>query len=116
MDTMLGQALPAAIVLAMLVPFVNGRPQLPGFVLLAATLVSDEEQTDATYQAQIMDAVSKALSRLPHHQADLVRLSFYAGLSPSELAEKLQLPLGTVKSRLRLAFERLRNHLSELKS
>ncbi|MCP4437295.1 MAG: hypothetical protein GY812_17595 [Actinomycetia bacterium] len=37
--TLLGQALPAAVVLAMLVPFVNGRPQLPGFVLLAATLV-----------------------------------------------------------------------------
>lgn len=53
-----------------------------------------------------------ALTTLPREQRDLLDRAFYAGQSHSEIANALRLPLGTVKSRLRLAFSRLRKALS----
>ena len=55
--------------------------------------------------------VRAALSGLPEEQAAVVRLAFFDGLSHAEIAETLAVPLGTVKSRLRLAFVRLRDAL-----
>lgn len=57
--------------------------------------------------------VRSALDRLPAEQLELVRLAFFDGLSHSEIAESTGVPLGTVKSRLRLAFSRLRRALDE---
>lgn len=58
-------------------------------------------------------AVREALADLSEDQLTVVRLAFFAGLSHSEIAERLDAPLGTVKSRLRLAFRRLRAALGE---
>lgn len=55
--------------------------------------------------------VADALKTLPKEQADLVREAFYLAKSHSEIAEQTKIPLGTVKSRLRLAFGRLRKAL-----
>lgn len=55
--------------------------------------------------------VAEALKTLPKEQADLVREAFYLAKSHSEIAEETKIPLGTVKSRLRLAFARLRKAL-----
>ena len=52
--------------------------------------------------------VTLALSALPKDQTRIIRLSFYDGLSHSEIANQLEIPLGTVKSRIRLAFGHLR--------
>jgi RNA polymerase sigma factor (sigma-70 family) len=57
--------------------------------------------------------VRSALSLLPPQQLELVRLAFFDGLSHSEIAGQTGLPLGTVKSRLRLAFSRLRRALDD---
>jgi len=57
--------------------------------------------------------VRSALDALPKEQVALVRLAFFEGLSHSTIARRLQLPIGTVKSRLRLAFVRLRRLLGE---
>lgn len=54
-----------------------------------------------------------ALRTLPREQLTLVTLAFYDGLSHAAIAELTKLPLGTVKSRLRLAFARLRRCLLE---
>jgi len=54
-----------------------------------------------------------AIRELPVEQADLLQQAFYEGLSHSEIAEVRGLPLGTVKSRLRLAFTRLRKIMAE---
>lgn len=51
-----------------------------------------------------------ALQKLPAEQMEMVRLSFFTGLSHSEIAEKTGLPIGTVKSRIRLAFGHLKKH------
>jgi RNA polymerase sigma-70 factor (ECF subfamily) len=56
-------------------------------------------------------AVRIALDGLPQEQRALVRLAFFDGLSHSEISERTGLPLGTVKSRLRLGFTRLRRTL-----
>ncbi|HTP93454.1 MAG TPA: sigma-70 family RNA polymerase sigma factor [Xanthobacteraceae bacterium] len=69
-----------------------------------------DENLDAAQREQ---RVRLALETLPHEQAMLVRLAFFEGLSHSAIAERLNLPLGTVKSRLRLAFSRLRRRLHE---
>ncbi|MFZ5668196.1 MAG: sigma-70 family RNA polymerase sigma factor [Pseudomonadota bacterium] len=62
---------------------------------------------DAEREAQ----VAEALAGLPPEQRDMVRAAFYEDLSHSEIAERFGLALGTVKSRLRLAFDKLRPRL-----
>ncbi|ODN70294.1 ECF RNA polymerase sigma factor RpoE [Methylobrevis pamukkalensis] len=52
--------------------------------------------------------IRETLALLPPEQMELVQLAFYRGLSHSQIAEATGQPLGTVKSRLRLAFGRLR--------
>jgi RNA polymerase sigma factor (sigma-70 family) len=54
-----------------------------------------------------------ALEALPQSQRDMVKRAFYGELSHAELAQETGLPLGTIKSRIRLAIERLRQTLSE---
>ena len=60
------------------------------------------------------EQVRTALDALPQEQVTLVRLAFFEGLSHRTIARRLQLPVGTVKSRLRLAFTRLRRLLQEV--
>lgn len=57
------------------------------------------------------DMVRNLISTLPKEQLELVLLAFYESLSHSQIAERTGIPLGTVKSRLRLAFSRLRRGL-----
>jgi RNA polymerase sigma-70 factor (ECF subfamily) len=57
------------------------------------------------------EAVRAALAGLPAEQLSLVRLAFFDGLSHSQISERTGLPLGTVKSRIRLGFARLRRSL-----
>lgn len=57
--------------------------------------------------------VRAALAQLPHDQAIALRLAFLEDKSHSEIAAQLSLPLGTVKSRLRLAMQRVRAILEE---
>src|ERR1700682_2684483 len=55
--------------------------------------------------------VRSALDGLPEPQRRVVELAFFEGLTPSEIASRLGEPLGTVKTRARLALERLRSLL-----
>jgi len=57
-----------------------------------------------------------AIERLPAEQAELVHLSFFGELSHAEISARLDLPLGTVKSRIRLAIGKLKASLEELGS
>lgn len=57
--------------------------------------------------------IKAAIEELPKEQAEVIRLSFYQDKPHGEIAEELDLPLGTVKSRLRLAMRRLREALGE---
>ncbi len=59
--------------------------------------------------------VHEALSALPEDQQAAIQLAYFQGLTHSEIAERLGVPIGTVKSRLRRAFVRLRSSLGTLK-
>lgn len=83
--------------------------------LLDPVLIAEEpEMPDAHIEAeQRQDFVRKAITKLPQQQAELVYMAFFNDWSHSKIADKLELPLGTVKSRLRLAFGRLREALRD---
>lgn len=77
--------------------------------------VDDAPQPDLQLAAtQSEQRVRAALSQLSADQMRAVELSFFEEKAHAEIAELLGIPLGTVKSRLRLAMSRLRNLLSEL--
>jgi RNA polymerase sigma-70 factor (ECF subfamily) len=57
--------------------------------------------------------VQAALARLPAEQREALELAYYGGLSQSELAERLGVPLGTVKSRMFAALAKLRDLLGD---
>jgi RNA polymerase sigma-70 factor, ECF subfamily len=59
--------------------------------------------------------VQEALAVLPADQLEVVSLSYIEGLSHSEIADRLGLPLGTVKSRMRLAYQKVRELVEDLK-
>lgn len=61
------------------------------------------------------ERVRAMLAELPSDQAEVVTLAFVEGLSHSEIAAKLGLPLGTVKSRMRLAYQKIRDALEDLR-
>lgn len=78
-----------------------------------ALLPPDLQAPDEAAHASARDVrVHAALKGLPEEQLRLLQLAFFDGLSHSEIAERLGMPLGTVKSRLRLAFDKLRKHFS----
>ena len=79
-------------------------------------LVRDADpQPDANVEAEQRHAlIREAIDDLPEEQAELLRLNFFEELPHSAIAEQLGLPLGTVKSRLRLAMTRMRKALGEL--
>ncbi len=59
--------------------------------------------------------VQAALAQLPADQHEVVVLSYIEGLTHSQIAERLRLPLGTVKSRMRLAYLKIREAVEDLK-
>ena len=65
-------------------------------------------------QNQVVSRVTVALEALPAEQREVVRLSFIEELAHSEIAARIGIPLGTVKSRMRLAYDRLRPLLEDL--
>ncbi len=75
----------------------------------------DESPDDATVRGQTEAQVEEALATLSADQREVVQLSFFEDRPHSEIAERLSLPLGTVKSRLRLALIKLRAHWEQYK-
>jgi RNA polymerase sigma-70 factor, ECF subfamily len=77
--------------------------------------IDDSPQPDSRLAtAQSEEQIRSALSKLSDDQMRVVELSFFEEKAHAEIAQILGIPLGTVKSRLRLAMSRLRNLLSEL--
>ncbi|MFZ1816032.1 MAG: sigma-70 family RNA polymerase sigma factor [Rhizobiaceae bacterium] len=77
---------------------------------------SEDPGVDEQIQsAQLSVQVGAALKELPEEQRQIIELAFMHDLAQSDIAERLALPLGTVKSRMRLAYAKLRAKLENLK-
>jgi RNA polymerase sigma factor (sigma-70 family) len=63
----------------------------------------------------VHESVHASLKTLPEEQQAVVRLAYFGGLTHSEIGKELGIPMGTVKTRLRLAFDRLRVTLAPIK-
>jgi RNA polymerase sigma factor (sigma-70 family) len=70
----------------------------------------NDDNIDAAQREQHVHA---ALEELPRDQFRMVQLAFFEGLSHATIAARTKTPIGTVKSRLRLAFTRLRRLLGD---
>lgn len=72
----------------------------------------EPDQADVYETAEEAARLTEALNTLPEAQRALVARAFYGDLSHSEIATETGLPLGTIKSRIRLALDRLRTKMS----
>ncbi len=69
---------------------------------------------DTMARAQEDTAVSKALAQIPAEQRELLILSYVEDVPQSEIAQRLKIPLGTVKSRMRLGYQHMRKLLEQI--
>lgn len=71
----------------------------------------EPDQADVITLRQQSGKLREAIVALPEKQRDLIEQAYFSDLSHSEIAEHTGLPLGTIKSRIRLALERLRHDM-----
>jgi len=76
-------------------------------------VVSTDANRDRVVEIEDQRAVRDALSVLPEAQRVALELAYFEGLSQSEIAARLQEPLGTVKTRMQLGMKKLREQLKE---
>ncbi|MEO0945687.1 MAG: sigma-70 family RNA polymerase sigma factor [Pseudomonadota bacterium] len=70
---------------------------------------AEPDQADVMSLRQESEKLAEAIAALPEKQKDLIQRAYFGDLSHNEIAEETGLPLGTIKSRIRLALERLRH-------
>ena len=76
--------------------------------MLPADQTSTEEEVERNLER---DRIFEALSHLPPAQREVILLAYFEGFSQSEISQKLDQPLGTIKTRVRLAMQKLRDRL-----
>src|SRR5436305_6212745 len=85
-------------------------------------LQSEGEQDPPSEQPEVWEeawhkeqclAVRRVLTQLPPEQCQVIELAYFGGYTHVEIAERWQLPLGTVKGRMRLGLQKMRNLLRE---
>jgi RNA polymerase sigma-70 factor (ECF subfamily) len=71
------------------------------------------DPNESAYAAELRLAVARALAVLPDAQRTALELAYFGGLSHSEISERLETPLGTIKARIRQGMIRLRDTLGD---
>ncbi len=79
-------------------------------------LAADSDLPDPLEQASVAELsyeITKAMGQLPPEQRQLIDMAYFQGFSQSEISRTLKVPLGTVKTRIRLGMQKLRDTLKE---
>ena len=95
-------------------PATNSRAASPDAPVVALT--SNDKPQDQLEQTEIQQLAVRALDALEPAQRLALELAFYEGLSHAQIASRLELPLGTVKSRIRRGLSKLRQALDHHRS
>jgi RNA polymerase sigma-70 factor (ECF subfamily) len=72
-----------------------------------------ERTEEEALRRETATEVRGAIGNLPGEQAKVIELAYFGGFSHSEIAQMLQLPMGTVKGRMRLGLEKIRGEIAE---
>ena len=67
-----------------------------------------DDEHNSGEQLVVYDRMAKVISELPADQEQVIYMSFYEGRSHSDISDRLGIPLGSVKSRIRLASQKLK--------
>lgn len=77
-------------------------------------IIQDSQADDDGFQDHLQTAqIQKYINKLPPAQRDIVKGVYFQEMSQEQLAEHLNIPVGTVKSRLRLALQKLRAEMGD---
>ena len=71
-----------------------------------------EDPASEAEGSELRESIRAALKELPPEQREVLELGYFSGLSQAEIAEATRQPLGTIKTRMRLAMQKLRGPLS----
>lgn len=74
---------------------------------------ADAEQELAA--SQRADRVAEAMTELPEEQRRIIEMAYMQDMAQTEIAQRLSLPLGTVKSRMRLAYAKMKQRLEDIR-
>lgn len=77
---------------------------------------AEPDQEDRLSLQEENEHLGEAIASLPAKQRDLIEKAYFGDLTHNEIAEATGLPLGTIKSRIRLALERLRHVMDKTRS
>jgi len=94
-------------------PLENVTPSSDGTGGVAGSRAPAPNPQQEAEAAERARDIAVALERLPAEQREVIELAYFGGLSQSEIATRTSLPLGTVKTRARLALEKLRAPLAQ---
>lgn len=86
-------------------------PDIDNFTIEDENAARPDENLD---NAKKEHELAEAIKNLPEDQSILIRKSFFEEKTHSDIAKEMDLPLGTVKSRIRLALEKLRYHVGDM--
>ena len=78
-----------------------------------ASVTQPSEAFAETWRNSQREQVREALRVLPPEQLKVLELAYYSGYTHTEIAALLDLPLGTVKGRMRLGLQKIREHFDE---
>jgi RNA polymerase sigma factor (sigma-70 family) len=77
---------------------------------LTSPLMEEQYKSSYEWDPSIL-GLREVIEKLPKEQADLIRLVYFKGYTQQEISDEFNVPLGTVKSRIRLAMKKLRTIL-----
>ncbi len=78
----------------------------------AELLATERSADDRVLEEERIGAVARALEQLPGPQREALEMAYYGGLSQTEIARATGLAIGTIKTRMRLGMQKLREHLA----